>query len=254
MRIIPIRLLPVTIAMAFLMLAVKVADLIQGGTHYSEMLIASQSYAVQEPDAATAIADPAAKPDASAKTDAATPPPTTPAATDGKDAAKPTEQASVAPEKAGASAPQEAEKKTEKKEFTQIELDLLQNLSKRREELDSWGKEIEMREGLLKATEVKLNEKIGELKGLKQEVETLLTQYNEKEDVKIRSLVKIYENMKPKDAARIFDEVDMPILLQVIDRMSERKVAPILANMNPQRAKDLTVELAEQKKLPKTVE
>ncbi len=46
----------------------------------------------------------------------------------------------------------------------------------------------------------------------------LLAQYNDKEDSKIRSLVKIYENMKAKDAARIFNEMEMPILLEVIDK------------------------------------
>jgi flagellar motility protein MotE (MotC chaperone) len=56
--------------------------------------------------------------------------------------------------------------------------------------------------------------------------------------------------MKPKDAARIFGELDMVVLLDVIERMKERKIAPILAEMNPQRAKAITIELAQRRGLP----
>jgi flagellar motility protein MotE (MotC chaperone) len=67
---------------------------------------------------------------------------------------------------------------------------------------------------------------------------------------RLQSLVKIYENMKPKDAARIFDQLDMDVLLDVVERMKEARVAPILALVNPQRAQDITIQLAERRKLP----
>ncbi|WP_419902504.1 magnesium transporter MgtE N-terminal domain-containing protein [Kiloniella sp.] len=56
--------------------------------------------------------------------------------------------------------------------------------------------------------------------------------------------------MKPKDAARIFEELDMVVLLDVVERMKERKTAPILASMNPKRAKEITLELAQRRDLP----
>ena len=136
-----------------------------------------------------------------------------------------------------------------KKEFSPIEVDILQSLSKRREEIDQWAKQVEVRENLLKATEMRIDGKVGDMNKLKKDIEGLLAQYQTQEDTKLKSLVKIYENMKPKDAATIFNEMEMPILLQIVDRMSERKAAPILAGMNPTRAKELTTELAEQRKL-----
>ncbi len=60
----------------------------------------------------------------------------------------------------------------------------------------------------------------------------------------------IYESMKPDDAARIFEDLDMPVLLRVLGRMSERKSAPILAEMNAERAQAVTLELAERRELP----
>ena len=74
-----------------------------------------------------------------------------------------------------------------------------------------------------------------------------MKQYDNKEHSKILSLVKIYENMKPRDAAKIFDELEMPVLLQVVSNMKEIKVAPVIASMNPARARDLSIELARSK-------
>ena len=78
-------------------------------------------------------------------------------------------------------------------------------------------------------------------------IEELMKQYSQKENSKILSLVKIYETMKPKDAAKIFNELEMPVLLKVVSNMKEVKVAPVIASMDPVKARDLSIELAKQK-------
>jgi flagellar motility protein MotE (MotC chaperone) len=60
-------------------------------------------------------------------------------------------------------------------------------------------------------------------------------------------LVKTYEAMKPREAAAIFDALDMQVLLQVLDRMQERRAAPVLAAMQPDRARLVTQMLAEMR-------
>jgi flagellar motility protein MotE (MotC chaperone) len=134
--------------------------------------------------------------------------------------------------------------------FSEIELDILKNLAKRREELDRWSKDVLEKETILKAAEIKADQKITQLSALKDQVADLLKSYNEKEDMKISSLVQIYETMKPKDAAKILESLDMDILLQVLDKMNKSKTAPILAQMNTQIATDITTEFVNQKKLP----
>lgn len=135
-------------------------------------------------------------------------------------------------------------------EMTDEELVLLQSLSQRREVLEQRAREIDEREVLLKAAEQRIDQKIGELEQLQASIESLLVQHDDQSEAQILSLVKIYESMKPKDAARIFEELDMEVLLEVIERMKERKTAPILAQMNPQRAKTVTLELAQRRDLP----
>ena len=64
----------------------------------------------------------------------------------------------------------------------------------------------------------------------------------EREDASWQGLVKLYEAMRPRDAATIFNELEMPVLLQVVDRMKEAKAAPVLAAMQPDKARDLTAQ------------
>lgn len=135
-------------------------------------------------------------------------------------------------------------------EFSDVRMELFEDLKKRRSLLEKQEREIAVREALLKAAQQEIDQKYNELVSLRTEIEELLKEQSEEEKARTTSLVKIYEGMKPKDAARIFNSLDMDVLLQVISKMSERKSAPIMASMDPVRARNLTLMLSEQKALP----
>lgn len=134
--------------------------------------------------------------------------------------------------------------------MTTAEIDLLQKLSSRREEIEKREREMDIRDGLLKAAEDRINKKIVELQQLQVTIDGLITKFDEQQDSKLLSLVKIYENMKPKDAATIFEDLELDTLLLVAERMKERKLAPVMAKMNPQKAREMTVELRRMRELP----
>ncbi|MQX37731.1 MotE family protein [Roseospira navarrensis] len=136
--------------------------------------------------------------------------------------------------------------------FTQSEINLLQRLAERREELDAVERELATREALLQAAERRIGNRIEELKELEQVIQGLLAEHEAQEQARIDQLVSIYATMKPKDAARIFNDLDMPILLRVIETMKERSAAAIMAEMTPDRAKQVTTELARRRALPGT--
>ena len=136
--------------------------------------------------------------------------------------------------------------------FTRSEIELLQDLSKRRKELDAREQAVIQKEGLLTAAENRIDKKIVELQKVRTEIEGLIKTYDEQEEKEIKGLVQIYEKMKPKDAARIFDELDMSILLRVFDRMKASKSSSVLANMRPQKAKEITSRIAERMTIPTT--
>ncbi len=136
--------------------------------------------------------------------------------------------------------------------FTQSELDLLANLARRRDDLEKRAGELDMRENLLRATENRIDKKIIDLKDIEKRIEALIKRHDDGEEAQLRSLVKVYENMKPKDAARIFNRLEMDVLIDVFERMKEAKMAPVLARMEPAKAKAVTVRLATRRRLPKT--
>jgi flagellar motility protein MotE (MotC chaperone) len=134
--------------------------------------------------------------------------------------------------------------------YTAAELDVLQSLSKRRDELDRREQGMAQHEALLKAAEIEVDRKITELNKIKGELEALLNKQQAIQGERVESLIKIYEGMKPKEAARIFDTLDMDVLMAVVGKMSERKSSPIIANMDPEKARLVTIKLTEQQKLP----
>ncbi len=137
--------------------------------------------------------------------------------------------------------------------ISQSERDLLLNLRKRREELDAREAAIRQHEGLLAAAEARLATRVAELGGLQKRLESLETARKEHDEANWRGLVKLYESMKPKDAATIFNDLDLPVLLPVLDRMKEAKAAPVLAAMSPDRARLVTAELAQMRAAANTV-
>lgn len=134
--------------------------------------------------------------------------------------------------------------------LTPAEMELLENLAERRVTIEARAREVEMREKLLIAAEQRAEAKIAELRKLQTTIEGLIESFDESENAKIKSLVKIYETMKPKAAAAIFNELETGILLTVVGGMREAKVAAILAKMDSRRARALTSDLAQRRELP----
>jgi flagellar motility protein MotE (MotC chaperone) len=121
---------------------------------------------------------------------------------------------------------------------------LLQELRQRREQLEAREAGLAAREAVLGATERKLSGRVDELQALQKKLEAIESARIQREDAGWQGLVKVYETMKPRDAANIMNELDMPVLLQVLDRMKEAKAAPILSAMQPNRAREVTDGLA----------
>jgi flagellar motility protein MotE (MotC chaperone) len=121
---------------------------------------------------------------------------------------------------------------------------LLLDLRARRSELDARDAALNARVAVQDAVEKRLAERANELTVLQQRLEALEATRHDRDEANWRGLVKLYENMRPRDAATIFNDLDLPVLLQVVDRMKEAKAAPVLASMQPERARLLTAELA----------
>jgi flagellar motility protein MotE (MotC chaperone) len=121
---------------------------------------------------------------------------------------------------------------------------LLEQLRARSQSLEAREQALVEREQMLAAMEARLARRAEELEALRRELAALDARRAEQEQAGWRGLVRVYEQMRPRDAAMIFNELPMEVLLEIVDRMPERRAAPILAAMEPEKARHLTTELA----------
>ncbi len=127
---------------------------------------------------------------------------------------------------------------------SEAERRVLLDLRKRHDELDAREAAMRTQASVLAAAGQKLDQRVGELKSLQTRLEQLDAERRQREDRDWQGLVTVYEKMKPREAARIFDDMEMPVLVKLVDRMKEAKAAAILAAMRPDKARETTTELA----------
>lgn len=122
---------------------------------------------------------------------------------------------------------------------------VLERLSERRTELDAREQEIEERMALVEAAEKRVDERMADLEALEGRINALMDAEEAKRDAQFTALVEMYGSMRPRDAAGIFNQLDMAILTRVARAMEPRTVGQIMAQMEPDRAQALTVSLAQ---------
>lgn len=124
--------------------------------------------------------------------------------------------------------------------FTQSEIQILQELAERREALDLRSKEIDKKALQLMVSEKEIDKRLKQMEEYEQKLKLLIQEYNTKEKEKILSLVKVYASMKPKDAARIFETLDLEVTVALLKEMKPSVSSAILAQITPVKAKAIT--------------
>ncbi|SCA57889.1 FlaA locus 229 kDa protein [Candidatus Terasakiella magnetica] len=242
-----LRVLPVTIFVAAFLLTIKVNAIWEGMGDWMDGVSVTKAEAVQKtpqerPKSASEIM----------KSRHPAPPKVLELAQADTEELSEEEKQAIAEEEAAEEADDEETSSVDDPTFyTQAEVDLLQKLAERREEIEAQARELDVRENLLKAAEGRIDKKVQSLKALQRTIEDKMIKYDDEQDEKLVNLIKIYENMKPKDAGRIFEELEMDVLLEVAEKMNKRRLAPILAKMDPKKARDVTEELFRLRRLPK---
>jgi flagellar motility protein MotE (MotC chaperone) len=121
---------------------------------------------------------------------------------------------------------------------------ILEHLQERRQELDARGRELEIRDNLVKEAESRLQAREAEVKEIEARINATSQKKDENDTARLKGLVVMYENMKARDAAKIFDRLDIKILVDLVTQMNPRRMSDIMAQMQPEMAERLTAELA----------
>jgi flagellar motility protein MotE (MotC chaperone) len=121
---------------------------------------------------------------------------------------------------------------------------ILERLTERRQELEQRARELDVRETLLLEAEKRIETRTNELKDIEARIGVAAEKKEEADKARLKSLVTMYESMKAKDAARIFDRLEIKLATEVANQINPRRMSDILAQMAPEAAERLTVELA----------
>jgi len=164
-------------------------------------------------------------------------------------AAGPEEDRAVESEKdpepaAGADPEAEPARRLRLDRLSRSEIEVLQQLAARRAELDERARRLDRHAALLATAEADLVAQLERLEQLRAEVAAMVEAQDAAEEARLASLVKIYESMKPKAAAEIFNRLELPVLISVFERMRSARSAEVLARMEPAKARQVTAELA----------
>jgi flagellar motility protein MotE (MotC chaperone) len=116
-----------------------------------------------------------------------------------------------------------------------------------RRELARQQEAIAIRQVALEVAETRLREHVERLEALRVELQQMVQELGEEEEARLQGLVQLYERMKPKQAAAIFDTLDFGVLVPLTLRMRDMKLAPILGAMETDVARRLTAEIANRR-------
>lgn len=167
-----------------------------------------------------------------------------------------TQEHAAAPPTAGASTPAPSATQCAPPTIAELaglsasEVQVLEALQRRRQELDARGESYGTQDALVQAAEQRLNERLAELRTLESHVNDLLGQLDQAQETRLASLVDVYQRMRAKDAANVFNGLDDEVLVQVASRMRQANLAEVMGRMEPARARTLTQMLADRARPP----
>ena len=96
----------------------------------------------------------------------------------------------------------------------------------------------------MKAAEKRIDARAEEAKATEARLVGASGQKAEQDAARFKGIITMYEGMKPKDAAKVFDRLEMSVLYEIASQIAPRKMSDILGLMQPEAAERLTVELA----------
>ena len=121
---------------------------------------------------------------------------------------------------------------------------LLRAIDERSRQLDARSSDLADRARMLEVIEARAAEQVGALEAQRRALEATLAGVEQTAAAEVARLVKIYENMNPKEAARIFEAMPAEVAAGFMRRMGEGKSALVMGRINAQHAYAITLAIA----------
>lgn len=121
---------------------------------------------------------------------------------------------------------------------------LLAALKEREMQLASRADVIADRESLLRAAEIRFRAQADRLREAEAQLSATLARADRAAEQDVSQLVEVYESMNPKNAAQIFDAMDVTFAAGFLSRMQRDAAAEILSGLPPDKAYAVSVVIA----------
>lgn len=126
---------------------------------------------------------------------------------------------------------------------TRLGASIRQDVAQRDQETARRNRQLDLREQAARAAEQRLQANNG------TQAPNGASAPHDPNEERFSDLARIYQTMRPKPAAAVFEQLDMDVQVEVARRMRDRSTALILANMSAPKAAALTMAMA---RLPQT--
>ncbi|MCC2679246.1 MAG: hypothetical protein K0R29_1822 [Pseudobdellovibrio sp.] len=114
--------------------------------------------------------------------------------------------------------------------------DYLFKLADRKKQLDKREEELTKQAAQLEKQKAELAEKLAQLEDVRAKISAALQDRIKADDGKVEVLVQMYTNMKPAQAAKVFESLDEDLVIEILSRMKKKSAADILNLIKPEKA------------------
>lgn len=138
---------------------------------------------------------------------------------------------------------EQAEKKPETTETRDVEI-LLAELLRREERVKQREDKIMEQEKALEIAKEAIDTRLATLQEAEESLRATLAVADKAAETDLTQLTDVYQNMKPKDAAALFETMDPTFASGFLSRMPPEAAASILAGLSPDAAYTISVVMA----------
>ncbi len=128
----------------------------------------------------------------------------------------------------------------EPNEMSEEDLSHFKRLSDRKKELDLREQELNALEEELHKQRDEVEARIVKLESIRGDISTVLKDRVEVDEERVKTLVEFYSNMKPKQAADIFSNLNEDLAVEVLGKMKKKNAAEIMNLLPPEKARTLS--------------
>lgn len=114
--------------------------------------------------------------------------------------------------------------------------DYMFKLAERKKQLDQKEEDLNKLAAEIAKQKEEIEDKLKKLDETRQKISSALEEKIKLDDGKVETLVQMYTNMKPQQAAKVFENLDEDLVIEILGRMKKKSAADILNLIKPEKA------------------